>query len=91
MIIFDMGHVSDKRRKILVTQWASFSKFHDQLFITYHISEVVIFKFDIVSQYLNCDNFKTDYFFFDLVFGCSIAACAAATNAIGILCGDALT
>jgi hypothetical protein len=32
------------------------------------------------------------YFLFDLAFfGCSIAACAAATSAIGILCGDALT
>ena len=34
------------------------------------------------------------FFFFALdfiFFGCSIAACAAATIAIGILCGDALT
>ena len=86
-----MGHVGDKRRKILITQLASFSKSHELLFITYHISKVVIFKFDIVSQYPNCGNFRIDYFFFDLVFGCSIAACAAATSAIGILCGDALT
>ena len=34
------------------------------------------------------------FFFFALAFdffGCSIAACAAATIAIGILCGEALT
>jgi len=86
-----MGHVSDKRGKILITQLASFSKSHELLFITYHISKVVIFKFDIVVRCLNYGNFKIDYFFFDLVFGCSIAACAAATSAIGILCGDALT
>ena len=91
MIIFDMGHVSDKRGKILITQLTSFSKFHDLLFITYHISKVVIFKFDIVLQYYNYHNFRMCYFFFNLVFGCSIAACAAATSAIGILCGDALT
>jgi len=91
VVIFDMGHVGDKRRKFLITQLASFSKSHDPLFVTYHISKVVIFKFDIVSQYHNCGNFRIDYFFFDLVFGCSIAACAAATSAIGILCGDALT
>jgi hypothetical protein len=36
--------------------------------------------------------FKMYYFLFVLpFFGCSIAACAAATIAIGILCGDALT
>ena len=91
MIIFDMGHVSNKRGKILITQFANFSKSHELLFITYHISKVVIFKFDIVLQYHNCANFRICYFFFDLVFGCSIAACAAATSAIGILCGDALT
>ena len=91
MIIFDMRHVGDKRGKILITQLANFSKSHELLFITYHISEVVIFKFDIVSQYHDCTNFRIDYFFFDLIFGCSIAACAAATSAIGILCGDALT
>ena len=91
MVIFDMGHVSDKRGKILITQLTSFSKSHELLFITHHISKVVIFKFDIVLQYPNCGNFRMGYFFFDLVFGCSIAACAAATSAIGILCGDALT
>ena len=91
MIIFDMRHVDDKRGKIPITQLTNFSKSHEQLFITYHISEVVIFKFDIVSQYHDCANFRIDYFFFDLIFGCSIAACAAATSAIGILCGDALT
>lgn len=91
MVIFDMEHVGDKREKILIAQLASFSKSDELLFITYHISKVVIFKFDIVSQYLNCANFRISYFFFDFVFGCSIAACAAATSAIGILCGDALT
>jgi len=91
VVIFDMGHVGDKRGKILITQLASFSKSHELLFITYHISKVVIFKFDIVSQCHDCANFRIGYFFFDLVFGCSIAACAAATSAIGILCGDALT
>jgi len=91
VVIFDMGHVSDKRGKILITQLTSFSKSHELLSTTYHIIKVVIFKFDIVSQYHDCANFRIGYFFFDLVFGCSIAACAAATSAIGILCGDALT
>ena len=91
MVIFDMGHVGDKRGKTLITQLTSFSKSHELLSITYHIIKVVIFKFDIVSQYHDCANFRIGYFFFDLVFGCSIAACAAATSAIGILCGDALT
>ena len=75
----------------LVLKFSSFylaySSGYEPLTLLY-ISTVDVFNsgFRILFYFLD---FLLDFDFF--IFFCSISACAAATMAIGILCGDALT